>query len=325
MEFPTLDLSPLVGGRAEDVAALARHLDAACSTIGFLAITNHGVPPTVIDGAWSAATQFFDLPLEEKQLLHSDDPEYPFGYVGMEAEALGAADGSAANVDLKETFNLAPPARPEVEQMGGHRLRGPEWPTKPVGFKDAWSAYYAEMEDLAARLMRLFALALSLPAGFFEDKIDRHMSALRAVNYPSQPVAPIAGQIRAGAHSDYGTLTILLPGQGTGGLEVTTRDGSWLPVPRIPDTFVVNLGDLMAIWTNDRWRSTIHRVVNPDAAVAASERRQSMAFFHQPNWDAEVSCLPTCTGADNPPKYPPTRSGPWLRQKVNASRGLVGE
>lgn len=298
---------------------ISRQLDEACRTVGFFAVVGHGVPQPVIDHAWSAATRFFDLPLDEKLSLRIDREDYPYGYSPVHQESL-EAQGETAGGDLNESFSISPPRREEVAAMGGFDLGGRMWPNRPGDFKGAWSKYYGHMEFLAARLMRECAVALGMPPGFFDDKIDRHLSALRALNYPPQRVVPAPGQIRAGAHTDYGTLTILLPGPATGGLEVMVGEDEWLPVPPIADGFIVNLGDLMAMWTNDRWRSTLHRVVNPAAEVAATERRQSMAFFHQPNWDAEVSALPTCVSEENPARYKPVRSGPWLKQKFAAAQ-----
>jgi len=311
VQFPILDLKTAKGA--------ASQIDEACREVGFFAITGHGVPQGVIDAAWSVSTRFFDRPLQEKLSVRGR-VDYPYGYTQMSSESLAASGGEEAATDLNESFSLSPPPRPEVADLGGFVLDHRVWPNRPEEFEEAWTEYYHHMERLAARLMRLCAAALGISESFFDDKIDRHLSALRALNYPAQATPPPPGQIRAGAHTDYGTITILLPGQATGGLQVLANDGSWLAVPHIPDGFIINLGDLMAMWTNDRWRSTLHRVVNPDTNVAGSERRQSMAFFHQPNWDAEIACLPNCASEDNPPRYLATRSGPWLRAKVEASR-----
>jgi isopenicillin N synthase-like dioxygenase len=185
------------------------------------------------------------------------------------------------------------------------------WPPDMPEFRAAWEAYYREMEALAARIMQAFAVALDLDAQFFAPFIDAPVSALRALNYPAQPAVPQPDQLRAGAHSDYGSLTILLPQAGSRGLEIFTRDGIWQEVPPIPDTFIVNIGDLMARWSNDRWRSTLHRVVNHTTETA----RQSLAFFHQPNWSAEITCLPD----KGPAKYPPVLSGPYLMDKFRST------
>lgn len=193
------------------------------------------------------------------------------------------------------------------------------WPAEPPGFREAMLGYYRAMSELADRLMRLFALGLRLPESFFDGRIDRAISALRLLNYPDQPGPPEPGQLRAGAHTDYGSLTILLPQDAPGGLEVQGPDGTWHGVPTVPGGFVINLGDLMARWTNDRWRSTLHRVVNPPPDAAGSTRRQSIAFFHQPNWEAEIACLPTCLAPGEVPKYPTVRSGPHLASKFRST------
>lgn len=161
--------------------------------------------------------------------------------------------------------------------------------------------------------MRLFALALDQPETFFDDKVDRHISRLRVRNYPAPHEPPAPGQLRAGAHSDYGSLTILKAEDKAGGLQVCNNAGEWVDVAIVPDCFIVNLGDLMARWTNDRWVSTLHRVANPPMELARVSRRQSLVFFHNPNYDAVIECIPGCQGPDNPPKYPPITSGEYLR------------
>ena len=138
---------------------------------------------------------------------------------------------------------------------------------------------------------------------------------MRALNYPEQTVAPQPGQLRAGAHSDYGSLTILLPQAGSKGLQIERPDKSWMDVPPVPGAFIINIGNLMARWTNDRWVSTVHRVANPANPQEAKARRQSFAFFHQPNWFAEISSLV----AGERPKYEPVLSGPYLMGKFKST------
>jgi len=167
--------------------------------------------------------------------------------------------------------------------------------------------------------MRVFALALDLPEHYFDSAIDDPISAMRMLNYPHTNVPPEPGQLRAGAHSDYGSLTILLADAAPGGLEIRSPEGKWVAVPNLPGAFIVNIGDLMALWTNDRWVSTLHRVVNPSADSSGSTRRQSFAFFHQPNWSAEISCIPTCLAAGERPKYAPARSGEYLMNKFRGT------
>ncbi len=302
MDVPVIDIS----GPAEAVAA---EVDAACRQIGFLAVVEHGVPTVVVAAAWDAAVDFFDLPPDEKLRSRTDGP---YGYSPFGAEALARSRGVTAAPDLKESFNLGP------YHLG---LRGVVWPEAPAGFRAAWTAYYEALGGLASRLLAIFAAALDQPPDTFTRHFERHTSALRALNYPAlhRPAAP--GRVRAGAHSDYGSLTILLPGPGRGGLEVLARSGDWSTVPLVEGAFVVNIGDLMQRWTNDRWVSTLHRVVNPPDEVASSERRQSIAFFQNPNGDARIVTLPTCVPDGESPRYTPVVFGDWLAAKVAAATG----
>ena len=174
------------------------------------------------------------------------------------------------------------------------------WPTRPAPLRAVYTTYFRVMSDLARTLMRLFALALDQPETFFDDKIDKHISRLRVRNYPAPQEPPRPGQLRAGAHSDYGSLTILKTEDKPGGLQVCNKAGEWVDVPIVPDCFIVNLGDLMARWTNDTWVSTLHRVVNPPLAAADMSRRQSLVFFHNPNYDAVIECIPSCQGPEQP-------------------------
>jgi isopenicillin N synthase-like dioxygenase len=197
------------------------------------------------------------------------------------------------------------------------------WPVRPPGLRHVYEAYYRVMDALAIDLMRLFAMALDLPEHYFDSSVDRSISRLRVRNYPAPETTPEPGQLRAGAHSDYGSLTILKTEDRPGGLQVQSSTGEWLDVPHRPGCFVVNIGDMLARWTNDRWVSTLHRVVNPPVEQAAASRRQSLVFFQNPNYDAVVACLPSCTDAGHPPKYPPTTSGEHLREKFLATQQAI--
>ena len=321
-KFPVFDLARFETASAWEKLALAAEVDAICRATGFLAILSHGVPEAVIGAAWSKAQAFFDLPTEQKQRARAPYPGYPYGYLGPQLESLAKSRNVDAPPDLKESFNGGPSRPPEG-------MTDPEalafcyaatiWPDAPEGFVGAWQAYYATMEKLAARIMRLFAAALRLPEDYFDRFIDAPISALRALNYPRQDAAPAPGQIRAGAHTDYGSLTILLPQPGSRGLEILTPDRAWTEVPPHASAFVINIGDLMARWTNDRWVSTLHRVVNPTPGNGVDSRRQSMAFFHQPNWDAEIRVLEACLSPGEAAKYAPVRSGPYLMSKFRST------
>ena len=322
MSFPIFDLARFEAAGPAGRRALGREVDAICRNTGFLAIANHGVPQSVIDSVWAKAHDFFDLPPEAKQAAKAPYKGYPYGYLGPGLEALAKSRNVDTPPDLKESFNGGPAATPaDVSDPDALAFcYAPTiWPEKPEGFVAAWRAYYAALEDLAARIMKVFAVALELPEDHFARLIDTPVSALRALNYPEQTIAPKPGQLRAGAHTDYGSLTILLPQEGSKGLEIFSRDGEWIAVPPIPGAFVINIGDLMQRWTNDRWVSTLHRVVNPSPEEGGLSRRQSLAFFHQPNWGAEIACLEACLAPGEAPKYPPVLSGPYLMSKFRAT------
>lgn len=320
--FPVISLNEFETADAAGKKLLALEVDAICRTSGFLAIADHGVPQGTIKRAWDAAAAFFDQPVDVKQAAKAPRPGYPYGYLGPNTEALAASRGVATPPDLKESFNGGPldvpPGMTDAEALA-FCYAPTIWPAAPQGFREAWETYYRAMEDLAARIMQLFAAALTLPEDYFAGVIDHPVSALRALNYPEQIEAPKPGQLRAGAHSDYGSLTILLPQAGSKGLQIERPDGSWLDVPPIPGAFIINIGDLMQRWTNDRWVSTVHRVVNPDNPDEARQRRQSLAFFHQPNWFAEIACLDVCVALGEAPKYEPVLSGPYLMQKFKST------
>lgn len=319
-EFPIVDISSFSYSSQDSKRALARRVDAVCRETGFLAIVGHGVPAPVISSAWKASRDFFDLPMDKKLSVKMPYEGYPYGYAPFQAEALAKSLGEDTPPDLKETFSIGPlqvPAFRNDDPYADFRYAENQWPAEPAAFRESWSAYYRALGDLAARIMKIFAVALDLPEDFFAAKVDDPISAMRALNYPDQKTPPRPGQLRAGAHTDYGSLTILLAEAAPGGLEIRTPRGEWQPVPIVPEGFVVNIGDLMARWTNDRWVSTLHRVVNPPPDQHGSTRRQSIAFFHQPNWDAEISCIPTCLGPAERAKYPPVLSGVHLMEKFH--------
>ena len=315
MDFPALDLARFEAAAPPQRRAIAAEVDAICRATGFLNLVGHGVPKATIDALWGQAQAFFALPPEAKLAAQAPYPGYPYGYLPPLAEALARSKGVDSPPDLKESFNggpeVAPPSLDDPQALA-FCYAATIWPERAAGFRQAWIAYYRAMEDLAARVMRVFAAALELPEDFFAPIIDAPISALRALNYPALHHPPAPGQIRAGAHTDYGSLTILLPQAGSRGLEIFSPEGRWIEVPPEPGAFVINIGDLMARWTNDRWVSTLHRVVVPEDGGA--ERRQSFAFFHQPNWSALIEPLP-----GQAPKYEAVRSGPYLMSKFQST------
>ena len=314
---PVIGIAPFGSGEdrgAAERAAVVRAIDAACTDIGFFTIAGHGVPATLADRMLETSRAFFDLPAAEKQRVARPRPEQSRGYIALGAENLSYSRGDASTTDLKEFFAIGPvdvPDQPYYRRPEAYPSFAPNlWPERPEELRGVWTEYYRTIEKLAARLMRLFALALGLHEEFFHDKTDRHISGIRANHYPEQVEPPAPGQIRAGAHTDYGAVTILLP-ENVPGLQVLNRQGAWVDVVAPPGTFVCNIGDCLMRWSNDVYVSTPHKVVSPSGAD-----RYSVAFFLDPNPDAIVACLPTCVSPEHPAKYAPITGADFLRSRL---------
>lgn len=323
---PTIDISRFTGVTASERDAVVREVAETCERIGFFLIKGHGVADDLIARTYASARAFFDLPKEEKLEVKRNRAEVSRGYNVLADQSLSRSMGILSPPDLQESFNIGPlNAGPDpyfAEGFGAIHFAPNQWPKRPAHFRQDAAAYYGAMERVSWQLMRIFALSLGLEESFFDGKIDKHVSSLRFINYPDQPTPPAEGQKRAGEHTDYGALTILKVEDAAGGLQVRDRAGNWIDIGYVPGTFVVNIGDLMMQWTNDRWISTLHRVVNPPVEAATGSRRISLVFFHQPNYDAEVACLPTCASVEGPAKYAPTTSGAHWRGKNQAARSV---
>jgi len=299
MTVPVIDISG-------DPRKVAAEVGAACGELGFLTVVGHGVPDDVAERAASAAHAFFDLPEAEKRALADGEPVLGLpAYRPLRSESLAASLGQKAPGDLKESLDWGP------------LVPGFGWPERPPALREAFEAYYATVSDLGTRLCGLFARALGLPDNWFDDAFRGHSSSMRVVNYPAPEQAAEPGQLRAGAHTDYGCMTILRTEDAPGGLQVQTRDGEWLDVHAVPGSFVVNLGDMMARWTNDRWRATLHRVAVPPDDHATGSRRQTIVFFHDPRADAVIECIPGC----GTPRYEPVSALEHVNAKAAATHG----
>ncbi|CAB9507350.1 Probable 2-oxoglutarate-dependent dioxygenase [Seminavis robusta] len=331
--IPVIDLSawtqrtPSAGGTTssdDERRGVVELVGKACTSVGFFAITNHGVNSTRLESLWQSARDFFDLPAPVKlQSKTNNETEYPYGYEQSETLVVGKqldqgvkSDSLLPPPDQKETFSLGP-----NNPLAGMPPR--RFPSQPPELQEALEEYFQEMEHLATTLLEIFALALDLPQDWFQNKMTRHMSALRLLNYFATDKNASADDkteiVRAGAHSDYGALTILKAGGP--GLQVKWKDGEWVHVPFMEDSFVVNLGDLMQRWTNDKWVSTLHRVVvvPTSGADGGAQRRQSIAYFCNVNGDTPVETLPTCIDEDHPLKYPKVLAKDHLMAKHLAS------
>jgi isopenicillin N synthase-like dioxygenase len=325
LSVPVINIEPFRTGAAAEKRDVAATVDRACRDIGFLVISGHGIAPEMVEETREVARDFFDLPLEEKLRVAQPAPNVSRGYTRLGSEAVARSRGAASAVgDLNETLIIGPvdpvdPAYAAAPAAGQH-FAANLWPERPPALQPILTRYHRAMSNLAQTLMRIFALGLGLDENFFDDKIDRSISRLRIRNYPAQTAKPLPGQLRAGAHSDYGSLTILATEDKPGGLQVCNATGDWVDVPVVPGCFIVNLGDLMARWTNDAWVSTLHRVVNPPEEAGPESRRMSLVFFHNPNYDAPVACIPTCLKPGDAPKYDPTTSGEHLRRLFVATQ-----
>lgn len=309
MAVPVIDIAPFLEGSPEGKRLVAEEVGRACSEIGFLSIVGHGVPQELVQRTYAVSRQFFDLPFEEKLAVRVNATGV--GYVPLQVESLAASLGQKTPGDLKESLNC------------GRDFDHNRWPARPAELRETWIAYFQSVKGLAESIMRIFATALDLPEKYFAAAVAEPQAFMRVINYPDQAEEPLPGQLRAGAHSDYGTLTILRSENVAGGLQVRDKAGEWVDVVTAPDSFVINIGDMMQYWTNDQWVSTVHRVVNPSREPGQSARRQSIVFFHSPNERAMISCLPGCATDEHPAKYPPILAGEHLRQKSEKAGTLA--
>ncbi len=324
--FPIVDLAAFSAKGTAGRREIAATIDEVCRDIGFLLITGHGVPQGVIHRMHEVSAQFFSQPLHYKRQWEVPSLQ-DIGWKGPESSYLAdtltpGADGSKSQ-DRKESFGMGPLSTPDgLSPDEAVYFSKNVYPDAPPQFREVCEEYYSELEGLSKRLLEIIAVSLGLDDDFFVPRLDRHTSDLVVNYYPAQDCSPNPGHLRAGAHTDFGTITILNTGDDPGGLQVLDKTGTWLDIVPTSDLFVMNIGDLMAQWTNDRWVSTLHRVVNSKGA-GAKNARQSIAFFTQPNYHTSVSCLPTCSGPGNPPKYAPVVSGEHISLKLARLRGLA--
>jgi isopenicillin N synthase-like dioxygenase len=301
--IPVIDVDP-----ARDPEAVAAEIRKAAIESGFFYIKNHGVDPATVDAAFNACARFFALPLEAKERI----PRTPTtkGYEGMEKQHLDP--GSAP--DYKESWNCGWDRGPRTPGFAENK-----WPAElpDALFKDPIETYYRAVDGVAQRMMPLFARSLQLPADYFAEMFRYPGTSLRVVSYPPQPENPKFNQMGAGAHTDGSAFTILAQDD-CGGLEVQGPDGDFLRAEVIPNTFAVNIGDTLARWTNDLYRSTVHRVMH----ALTPKTRQSMAFFYSPGYYTRIECIPTCLRPGEKPKYEPVTMGEHSNYRLSRSRNV---
>ncbi len=314
IEIPVIDFAPFISGDANWRKVVAGQIYEACHEIGFMYLKNPGISPILVDKLLVEIKQFFALPLEVKNQLAWSDEFSNRGYIGVERERLDPDKPG----DLKEAFNIGKEVNlddRDLEDKSSLILN--QWPSGQEEFCKTVLEFYQACAELADTICQALAIALHLPESFFSSRHTQHEYTLRLLHYPPLDQSPKPGQVRAGEHSDYGSFTLLFQDE-VGGLEVCTAQGEWISAPCLPDTIIVNTGDLMQRWTNHEFCSTKHRVMIPtDDRLKSS--RYSAAFFCHPNNDTEIACLDSCQNLNRPPLYPPITAGDYLMSRLQAT------
>jgi isopenicillin N synthase-like dioxygenase len=308
--IPIVEIGGLADLASPAARAAARQLCDAYEAVGFAYIADHDVAPELIERAFACSAEFHGSASALKQSLAIN--RFHRGYLGMASSTI--VTSSVARVtrpNLSESLLLMHEVAPD-DPAFGQPLQGPnQWPDWLPGFRPAITAYTAALERVARRLLGAFTLGLGLPDGYFAPMFARPVTFLRLLHYPPHPPSAADDQFGAAPHTDYGCMTVLAQ-HGVEGLAVRNRAGAWLDAPPIPGTFLLNLGDLMPRWSNDRFVSTPHRVVN-----RSGRERYSIAYFFDPAMDAVIDCLPTCRSQDAPPRYPAVRYGDYLLERLD--------
>jgi isopenicillin N synthase-like dioxygenase len=313
--IPGIDLGPYLRGEPGGLDAAARALREVCEDVGFFYIENHGIPRELIDRAFEASRRVHALPRERKEEIRLNPHNVGYMFTNESTQR-----HSKVAVNRKPNYN---------ESFFTLRERGPDhpdvvsekpfcamnrWPRDLPGFREDTLAYQDAMEALALKVVPVVARALGLPDGYMDEYFDVPYLQVRMLHYPPRDESD-PEQFGAGAHTDAGFLTFLMQRE-VGGLQIRRTDGVWIDAPVMPYRFLINTGDMMRRWTNERFLSTPHRVMN----VSGTDR-YSIAFFFSPNLDRELACLPTCQGPGNPPKYPPISYGAYKMEFVTANYG----
>lgn len=315
--IPLIDLQGALQPGGPRSAAVAAELRAAALHAGFFYIVGHGVDPRQVQRQFTLARQLLELPAERRAALSMRHSPILRGFEALGEQTLDAA----MRPDLKESFYCGmdwPPDHPYVQ--AGYATYGPsQWPAELPQAKALCEAYIDAMNALSRRLMQLLALSLGQPEGRFDADCRQPMVTLRLLRYPPHPADADDRSFGAGAHTDWGAITILAQ-DAHGGLEVQLPGGEWVPAPPVAGSFVVNLGDMVPRWTNGLYRSNPHRVRNRHSGGAP---RFSIPFFFEPDHQARVEALPGTVAPGAAPLYPPCTTGEYLREKYRETYGLA--
>ena len=296
--IPIIDIGAFLAGAPGAAEALAGEVVRTCLDTGFLVITNHGVPQSIIDGAFEAAASFFALDEASKFALKIGKENIGYlPYGGQTVRTSTVHKNTKPN--YSESFYITTPD-PDLAKGEAEQDRN-QWPPGMDAFKAAQMAYFQTMRTLAHRMLPVFARALDLPAGYFEDDFTGPSSTVRLIEYAPQ-IEDEADKFGFAPHTD-GSFITLLPQSKFPGLEVRAKSGEWIRPPSVPGTLVVNTGEMLAHYSNDRFVPTPHRVLNRSANT-----RHAMPFFYGPNRHKVISCVPTCVSETNPARYKPSTS-----------------
>jgi isopenicillin N synthase-like dioxygenase len=299
VEIPVLDLGPLLAGEPGAIIRLGAELRRAFTEVGFYFIRNHGVPQAQVDAAFEAAAAYHALPLETKLGMRFN--EHNMGYLPI---AGATTRMNALEKVQKPNFNEAlfikrelPADHPDI--LAGCRFRGRNrWPAELPGFRETVLGYAAAMEALGRRLVPIYAVALGLPADWFDDKFQEPMFTLRMTHYPQQPPTAPDDEWGLAPHADTSFMTILAQNK-VPGLSLRLPDGSWIDAPAPEGAFLVNGGMMLRRWTNHRFLATPHRVTNRSGG-----ERYAIPFFMDADYHAPMAPIPTCVDQANPALYP---------------------
>lgn len=316
-KIPVIDLAPYLAGAPGALQRTARELRFALTEVGFYFIVNHGVPEPLIRGAFAEAARFHGQPLERKMEIVID--RHNVGYLPMRGDTLRTSTVQAVTkANLNEAFFMArdlPDDHPDV--LADRRFRSANrWPKDLPGFREAVVAYCDALELLVRKLVRLYAVALELPAVYFDEPFRDFQYKLRMTHYPYQE-ALADDEFGIAPHTDTSFLTLLAPND-VPGLSIRTTGGKWIDAPALAGAYVVNGGQLLQRWTNDFFLATPHRAANRSGG-----ERYALAFFCDSNIDWPVASVPTCVGPDRPPKYPTTYYTDYMVQYQKRTYDLL--
>jgi isopenicillin N synthase-like dioxygenase len=299
--IPLIDFAGYVDGEAANRRATAAAILGALEEFGFFYLRNHGLPRAVVDALFAQVVAYFAQPDAVKVRAG--------GYSGYGVSGLETGKPK----DCKESFRA----------MCDRTLPLTHWPGDLPAFREATLAFHQAGTVVCRQVMAALALALGLPETYFDSLHEPESGSTQLIHYPPLVDALLPDQNRSGAHTDFGTITLLFHHQDAGGLEIQRPDGSWLPAPGVAGATIVNAGDLLRRWTNDQVRSVRHRVV-PPAADAVHRSRYTAVRFYQPRYDAVIECLAPCQGPERPARYAPITAGEHVEGKRAESRQTSG-